>query len=104
MPSRNSPTRTLPLRRLVQLAVALILTGCQAYPHRPDFMARSTEDCAHGDRLACWMLDALRVPAADTDDQMGSRSPTKVQAGAIDTDDIDKAQPHASAHRWDPRF
>ena|SRR5579859_7396366 len=103
MPSLNAPTRTFLLHRLVGLAVALMLTGCQAYPHHPDFMARSNEDCAHGDRLACWMLDALHVPGAHTDDQTGARNPTKVEAGATALEDIDKAQPHASV-QWDHRI
>jgi hypothetical protein len=86
--------------RVVWLAVALILAGCQAPMHRPDFMARSIEDCAHGDQSACWMLDALRVRATDADDQTGLRSPARLPVGtdadAI-MDGINRTPSHASA-------
>jgi hypothetical protein len=63
-------------------------------------MARSTVDCAQGDQSACWMLNALRMRAADTDDQTGLRSPDRLQVGtdadAI-MDGINRTPSHASA-------
>ena len=48
--------------RAISLLVALIAAGCQTASHRPDFLARSEEDCARGDQSACTMVDAVRVP------------------------------------------
>ena len=53
---------TLRACRAISLLVALIAVGGQAPSRRPDFLARSQEDCARGDQSACSMVDALRAP------------------------------------------
>ena len=55
-------TPIFPVCRSISLLVALIASGCQTTPHRPDFLARSEEDCTRGDQSACSMVDAVRVP------------------------------------------
>jgi hypothetical protein len=50
--------------RSIALASAMIGAGCQVETQRPDFLTRSSEDCALGDLSACSMLDALRVQSA----------------------------------------
>jgi hypothetical protein len=68
-------------RRLVIPALALLLAGCQA--PRPDFTARSRQDCARGDQDACRMLEALVPPAAAQPQpamQARRARPTPVQA------------------------
>ena len=95
----SSLARTLQVRRAVWLSVAVMLAGCQAQAHRPDFIARSVEDCARGDEAACSMLDALRVPSSDPDAQTGLRGQDRVQAGKdarVIMDSVNRAQPHAS--------
>lgn len=47
-------------RRLAAVILALMLARCESA--RPDFNARSLQDCAQGDREACRMLDALSPP------------------------------------------
>jgi hypothetical protein len=46
--------------RTISLLVALVASGCQRPPDRPEFLARSEQDCARGDQSACSMVDALR--------------------------------------------
>jgi hypothetical protein len=48
--------------RVILIFGALIAAACQAHPGRPDFLARSNQDCMTGDRAACTMLAALRQP------------------------------------------
>jgi hypothetical protein len=55
-------TPIFPVCRAISLLVALIASGCQTASHRPDFLARSEEDCTRGDQSACSMIDAVRVP------------------------------------------
>jgi hypothetical protein len=59
--------------RAISLLVALIASGCQTASHRPDFIARSEEDCVRGDESACSMMDALYPSLVIT----GSQSRTK---------------------------
>ena len=59
--------------RTISLLVALIAAACQRPPDRPEFLARSEQDCARGDQPACSMIDALRSPLA----KAGSRSRTE---------------------------
>ena len=64
---------TLRVCRAISLLGALIAVGGQRQSQRPDFMARSEEDCARGDQSACSMIDALHVPPV----KAGFRSRTK---------------------------
>jgi hypothetical protein len=45
------------LRVPSELSIASIAVGCEAPRHLPDFMARSQEDCWHGDQLACQTVE-----------------------------------------------
>jgi hypothetical protein len=48
----------------------MVGAGCQDQTQRSDFLARSEQDCALGDRPACSMLDVLRA-------QPGKVEPTR---------------------------
>lgn len=63
--------------RTISLLVALIAAGCQSPSDRPDFLARSEEDCAGGDQSACSMVDALRPPLV----KIGSQS--RIEPGQV---------------------
>jgi hypothetical protein len=64
----------LQVSRTISLLVAFIASACQNLLHRPDFLARSAEDCAHGDQSACSMVDALHPPLVNTGSQSRSES------------------------------
>jgi hypothetical protein len=50
----------MPPLRSILLVTLLAVGGCQ--PHQPSFLSRVREDCAAGDRWACYLLDSLAHP------------------------------------------
>ena len=56
---------TREIRSALIVLAALTVAGCQAQPARPNFLARSLQDCQDGDQAACAMLGSLSasVPA-----------------------------------------
>jgi hypothetical protein len=60
--------------RWIGVLIVLIAAGCHTASQRPDFMARSEEDCAREDQPACSTVDALRAPLI----RMSSRPPTEL--------------------------
>ena len=73
-------------KALIILLVSM-LAGCTPQQPRPDFLARSLEDCANGDQSACAMLGSLSstpVTVSDSSVQpLRSRTQQERDAEAI---------------------
>jgi hypothetical protein len=66
--------------------IALLIAGCTAQPSRPNFVARSMQDCASGDRATCEMLGSLgseAASAANTHVDQHARTQPQKDADAI---------------------
>jgi hypothetical protein len=78
-------TKIVNVCRSIIFAGVIPWIGCQTETQRPDFLARSHEDCALGDLPACSMLDALQVRSAIAGPTKAQPQRTQVQR---DTDAI----------------
>ncbi len=47
------------MQKALAVLLVLLIGGCAAQPARPNFLARSLQDCANGDEPACAMLGSL---------------------------------------------
>ena len=81
---------------------ALIIVGCQDQTPRPDFLARSQQDCANGDPEACAMLDVLSeiaVRTGATEPDTPDRQQVEKDVDAI-MEGISRARSSKSTDRW----
>ena len=80
-PPLRIPTLTCAaLYRFSMLVLLLVPPGCQTA--RPDFAARSRQDCQRGDQAACQMLDAMdpsKTAKPPPPHRKRPAQPTKVQ-------------------------
>jgi hypothetical protein len=83
------------------IVIALITVGCQSQLSRPDFFARSQEDCISGNDAACAMLDAISNPAsqAKTSEALPHKWQVQIDVDAV-ISGIERARSSSSANRW----
>ncbi len=88
------------LQPLLMLLFTLTVIGCQNQPERPNFLVRSLQDCADGQRAACQMLEALVVKGDQTTER-NRPGETQVQRN-VDAimKGIDRARSSPPAGRW----
>jgi hypothetical protein len=79
-PLQTATWRRTALCRIAMPVLLLIPPGCQTT--RPDFAARSRQDCERGDQAACQMLDAMdpsQTAKPSPSHRKQPAQPTKVQ-------------------------
>ncbi len=69
------------MHRVLCFLAVLLIAGCGSQPARPNFLARSLQDCANGDQQACAMLGSLatRTPAEPVADMKAEAQPRTQQ-------------------------
>ncbi len=84
--------------------LALLLAGCSPQSPRPNFLARSMQDCASGDQQACAMLGSFSaVPASgkisEPADEPRQRTQAEKDADAI-MEGMRKARSSPTVQNW----
>ena len=74
------------MKQALIVLVALTIGGCASQESRPNFVARSMQDCENGDKNACAMLGSLSTtspPATNAAPAARPRTQSEKDADAI---------------------
>lgn len=74
------------MRHAPVILSVLMLAGCASQAPRPDFLARSLQDCQGGDQAACAMLGSLSAgaPAPQSSDSRVEQRPRTQREQDVD--------------------